>query len=279
MSTALQIIGDRIVTPAAFQEMKADALMAATLVEAVNDVVTHDHAVSVQADLSSARRFLEKSRKEVKAPVIALGKLIDATAAKEDSELEAEEKRIAALVSDFQAIEYRRALAAANAKRLEEERIERERQAELRKIQEAEEAAKRKIQEAERAAMLAVQQARNAQEAEAAASLQREIERQKEIAQAESIEKLDEIDEKFNAAAAALPTVEMHRAEGQRVTVDWDIVVSDIWSLARAHPACVKIEPRLSEIKKLLDMDVKVHGVTATRRVSATTLTRKPIDI
>ena len=278
MNTALQIVGDRVVSPEIFQDLKQDALMAATLVEFVNDVVTHDHAVSVQSDISTCRRTIEKSRKELKAPVLALGKLIDATAATEDKDLEVEEKRIAAMVSDFQAIEYRRAIAAANAKRFEEERIERERQAELRKIQEEQEAVRRKLSEEAAAVERAVREARNTEEAAAAAALQRQIDRQWEIAKAESIEKLDAIDEKFNAASAALPTVEMHRAEGQRVTVDWDIVVSDIWSLARAHPACVKIEPRLAEIKKLLDMDIKVHGVTATKKVSSTT-TRRAIDI
>ena len=36
-----------------------------------------------------------------------------------------------------------------------------------------------------------------------------------------------------------------------------------------AHPVCVKIEPRLSEIKNLLDAGVKVSGVTAKREIKA----------
>lgn len=280
MSTlALQITGNAVTTPVAWDEIKGDALMAATLIEFVNDPVSHDHAVSVQSDLAAARRFLEKSRKELKAPVIELGKAIDAVAKKEDAELEREVNRVQSMVNDFQTLELAKARAAENARRLEEERIEAARQAELRKIQEAEQAAQRALQAREQEALRAAQQARTAQEAEAAASLQREIVRQQELAQAESLEKLDAIHEKFNEAAAALPVVEQHKAQGQRVVESWEVTVSDIWTLARAHPGCVKMEPLVSEIKKLLDLGIKVHGVTAKKTVSSTTTTRRAIDI
>lgn len=279
MSTALQIIGDRVVSPAEFQESKSDALMSATLIEFVNDPVSHDHAVSVQGDLAICIRQIEKSRKELKVPIIALGKLIDFTAAQEVAELEQEQTRVQALVNDFQSLELARARAAENARRLEEDRIEGERQAALRRIQEIEDAKRREIQAAERAAMQLAQNARNAAEAAAAAELQRQIQRQKELAAAESIEKLDAINEKFNEVSAALPVHEQHRAEGQRVTESWDITVLDVWTLARAHPSCVRIEPLISEIKKLLDLGIKIHGVTAQKKVSSTTTIKRAINI
>ena len=279
MSLALQITGNTVTTPAAWEEIKSDALLAATLIEVVNDPVSHDHAVSVQSDLAAARRFLEKSRKELKAPVIELGKAIDAVAKKEDAELEKEVNRVQSLVNDFQTLELAKLRAAENARRLEEERLEAARQAEMRKIQEAEEATRRKLMEREHEAIRAAQQAQNAQEAAAAASLQREITRQQELAAAESIERQDAIQEKFNAESAALPVPEQHKAQGQRVTESWEVTVSDIWTLARAHPSCVKMEPLVSEIKKLLDLGVKVHGVTAKKVVSSTTTTRRAIDI
>lgn len=279
MSTALQIVGDKVLSPAEWQDMKGDALMAATMVEWVVDVVSHDHAVSVQGDLREARKFLEKSRKELKAPIVAIGKLIDATAAKEDKDLEIEETRVQSLINDFQALELAKARAAENARRLEEERLERERQAELRKIQEAESAKRREIQAQERAAMLAAQQAATAAEKEAAAALQREIDRQKALADAESLEKLDAVNEKFNEAASALPVQACHRAQGQRVTESWEVTVLDVWTLARVHPSCVKIEALVSEIKKLLDLGVKVHGVSAKKVVNSTTTARRPIDV
>lgn len=239
MNTALQIIGDKVTTPVAWEEIKSDALMAATLIESVNDPVSHDHAVAVQCDIRSARKFLEASRKELKDPIFQLGKRIDAAAKAEDVELEKEEMRVQSLVNDFQTLELAKARAAENARRLEEERIDGERKVEL----------------------------------------EREIARQQAIGQAPDLEALDAIQEKFNTASAALPVVEMHRAEGQRVTENWEIQVSDIWMLARAHPSCVKMEPLVSEIKKLLDLGVKVHGVTATKKVCSTTTTRRAIDI
>ena len=280
MSTlALQITGNTVTTPVAWEEIKSDALMAATLIEFINGPVSHDHAVSVQSDLATARRFLEKSRKELKAPVIELGKAIDAVAKKEDAELEKEETRVQSLVNDFQTLELAKLRAAENVRRLEEERIEAARQAEMRRIAAEEEATRLKLQAREQEALRAAHLAKNAQEAEAAASLQREIQRQKELADAESLEKQDAINAKFCEAAAALPVVEQHKAEGQRVTEDFEITVTDIWMLARAHPACVKIEPRLSEIKAMLKAGVKVAGITFKKTVSSTTTTRRAIDI
>lgn len=278
-TTALQLSGANVITPAEWQDMKQDALMAGTLIEFVNDVVSNNHAVAVQSDIHAARKVLEQSRVKLKAPVIALGKLIDATAAKEDVELEKEEKRVQALINDFQALELSRAKAAENARRLEEERLERERLAEIQRMLKAEEDTRRQLQEREAEALQAVKQATNAAESAAAAEMQREIDRQKELATAESLEKQDAINEKFNEASAALPQVEMHRAEGQRVVEAWEVTVLDVWTLARVHPGCVKIEPLTSEIKKLLDLGVKVHGVTAKKVVSSTTTSRKVIDI
>jgi hypothetical protein len=70
-------------------------------------------------------------------------------------------------------------------------------------------------------------------------------------------------------------------ADGQRTRPEWEVIVSDVWALARAHPACVTIEPRLSEIKALLPAGIKVAGVIAKRvvRVSVTTGKGKVVDI
>lgn len=276
---ALQIIGDKITLQPAWQEIKQDALMAATLVEFVNDPVSHDHAVSVQANIREARKFLEKSRKELKDPVFQLGKRIDAATKAEDADLEKEENRVQALVNDFQALELAKARAAESARRLEEERLEAIRQSEMRRLQEEEDKKRRLIQSQEAEAARAAAAASNAVEAAAAAELQREIQRQKELADADSLEKQDAINEQFNAASAALPVVEMHRAPDQRVVESWEVTVLDVWTLARVHPGCVKIEPLVSEIKKLLDLGVKVHGVTAQKKVTSTTTTRRVIDV
>jgi hypothetical protein len=58
-------------------------------------------------------------------------------------------------------------------------------------------------------------------------------------------------------------------------------VVSDIWTLARAHPGCVEIKPRLFEIRQLLDAGAKVAGVTANKitKVSVRSVGARALDV
>jgi hypothetical protein len=109
--------------------------------------------------------------------------------------------------------------------------------------------------------------------------------RQEELAQAKSHDELDSVNKRFNdeakEAAVAAPVVAPARATGQVVREDWDIVVSDIWTLARAHPGCVEIKPRLSEIRQLLDAGAKVAGVTANKitKVSVRSVGARALDV
>jgi hypothetical protein len=97
-----------------------------------------------------------------------------------------------------------------------------------------------------------------------------ERERQDALSKVTDHDEFDRVNEDFNNQAAQLPPIQtVPRADGQQVREDWEITVTDIWTLARAHPACVKIEPRLAEIKSLLKAGVKVAGVTATPVVNA----------
>ena len=108
--------------------------------------------------------------------------------------------------------------------------------------------------------------------AEAARRLEEETlerQRQEAIAQAPSHESLDAINEHYNRLAADLPVVTAVRADGQIIKSDWVIEVTDAWLLARAHPTCVDIKPRISEIKELLKLGVHVKGIKATQIVSA----------
>lgn len=122
------------------------------------------------------------------------------------------------------------------------------------------------FQQLEQARIRAAQQAEN----ERLAALERE--KAKEIMQAKSHDDVDKIQARYNERAAVEAPKEPIapiRANGQRVREDWDIQVTDIWALVRAHPVCCSIEPRLSEIRNLLDAGVKVAGVTAKRVVKA----------
>ena len=91
--------------------------------------------------------------------------------------------------------------------------------------------------------------------------------RQEELSRATSHDEYDAIQERANEEAASVPVVTHVKVAGQVVKEDWEIDVSDIWALARAHPMCVKIEPRRSEIKQLLDAGITPAGVKARKVV------------
>ena len=116
------------------------------------------------------------------------------------------------------------------------------------------------FQQLEQARVRAEQQAEN----ERLSALERE--RMRALANATSYEERDRVQERFAArqVAESPPTpIAPVRAEGQRVVPDWEVSITDIWLLAKAHPACVKIEPLIGEIKGLLKAGVKVAGVNA----------------
>jgi hypothetical protein len=101
-----------------------------------------------------------------------------------------------------------------------------------------------------------------------------EIEREKAraLAKAKTEAEVDAVQEHFNnkAAAQAPPPEPVARVEGQRVTQDWDIIVSDIHKLYRAYPTCVDLTARKSEIKNLLKQGITPPGVIATPVARAT---------
>lgn len=90
--------------------------------------------------------------------------------------------------------------------------------------------------------------------------------RQEELAKAQSHDEIDAIQERINdeVKAASVPLVVV-RAEGQVVREDWEITVTDIWALAKAHPNCVQMEVRRSEVKTLLNAGVRPPGIEAKR--------------
>lgn len=103
-----------------------------------------------------------------------------------------------------------------------------------------------------------------------------ERDRQAALSQVTTHAEADRINEQFCAVTKDLPTPTPVRAEGQLIRQEWKIEVTDIWSLARAHPLCVRIEPRLSEIKQLLDAGATVTGVRAEKVVMAGVRVQKP---
>jgi hypothetical protein len=131
--------GEPEITPSAYALQKAAIAAAKPILKVETD---EEQAVAVAAMqlLKNLRSGMETTRKLVKAPVLDLGKRIDAKAADFLEEPEREEKRLAGLINHRQR-------EIMEAQRKEQQRIERE-QAEVLRL-EAE--AKRKREEAERA--------------------------------------------------------------------------------------------------------------------------------
>lgn len=92
-----------------------------------------------------------------------------------------------------------------------------------------------------------------------------EIERQHELAGATSHEERDEINERYDRQAASTQAEAPTRAKGQIVRTDWEIEVTNAHLLAKCHPNCVNITPRLSDIKELLNLGVDVKGIKAEK--------------
>jgi hypothetical protein len=112
------------------------------------------------------------------------------------------------------------------------------------------------------------QRVRAAQQAENERLSKLERERAEALRTAESHDQVDKIQEHFNERAkveAPQQPIAPARAEGQRVQDDWEVTVSDVHLLYRAHPTCVKVEPLIGEIKSLLKAGVDVKGVVAKR--------------
>lgn len=81
----------------------------------------------------------------------------------------------------------------------------------------------------------------------------------------------DEERQRREQDAMTLQPVAPTTVKGQTVREEWGWEVTDIYALVRAHPACVKIEPRAAEIKALLSVlpidPVKETPVVAGLRV------------
>lgn len=302
-------------------KMKEEALGMAALVGKVENAAENEKAFAAQSALAELRRQVEKARVAAKEPVLDFGRKIDAAAKAFVSDIGNEEMRIATLIGDFQQLEQAKARAAEKARQLEAERVERERQAELRRIAEEQarvererQAELRRIAEAEQAAKRALdaeraradQLAREATNAKERAEAEKrrkemeiraakereeserariELERAQALAASESHKAFDAANERFNneqAAVVSAPVAAPVRAEGQTVKTDVEITVSDIWLLAKAHPTCVKIEPRIAEIKTLLAAGVKVAGIITkevTKSSARTAYQPKAIDV
>lgn len=283
MSTnALAILGDGYqiaITPAA-EEQKRVILEAARRVVAVTDTDSCDIAQARLKALASVRTAVESSRKQVKAPVIELGKRIDGIAADFVADVVTEETRLSGLVAEYAREQQRiarEAREAAERERLRIERAEHERKMEaLRKEQEAERQRmeeERRKHEAEMERLRAARAQDAAAEAEArrreeaAAAAQREsaaraeaARREAEEAEARARQEREEAERRAAAVAAPPPA-------GVKEEIDFE--VTDILAFVAKFPQLCRIEPKRAEIlaalKKSFDRNGKLPDVPGLR--------------
>jgi hypothetical protein len=226
MKEPLQLTGNGYalaVTPEA-EALKSTLLRDAAAVVTVDSPETSAAASSTLKDLASFRNTLEKSRKQVKEPILAAGRKIDGLAEEFGSAVAAEEARIKKMIEQF-------AAEQAKARREAEERARRE-------AAEAE----RKRQEEERARLAAEEAKRRAEQAEAAQDAEAAAKAKAEAEEAE----FNAAIAKLEAEAAAPAAVEYIPTPKAKAVLDFE--VTDLAALASDSPELVTITPKRAEI-------------------------------
>ena len=118
MTESITLTGISGVTATSTDEVRQqrDELLLAS--RYIGAVVTHDdayQAATTMTDIKALTRMVEASRNEVKAPVLKLGKEIDALAAELTAELTAEALRLGRLIGTYQTEDRRKVEAAQRA--------------------------------------------------------------------------------------------------------------------------------------------------------------------
>lgn len=280
-------------TPA--KEAITKALVAAALIGKVVDLDSKLIAVRAQQELKGVITALEKSRVELKEPILIAGRKLDGLIAAEKLPLEKEFGRVSNVVKDFDDSERRRVAEEERLQQLELERIEREKQAELKRIadeqaaREAEarriqEESDRKVREAQEAAAALAAAATNKSQRESAERARQEALAVQARAEVERQNRENELRAKSESSAAQSAAIsekaaeqtyiesrpiEMTRVDGQVTKTDWEITVLNPWELAKYHPDCVKIEPLLTPIKAALNEGRTIKGIRAEKIIKA----------
>lgn len=241
--------GMRVTLSGDAQGRKEAALEVASLIVAIASPDDQAQAVATVAQLKAYTNAVEQSRKEVKQPFWDAGKAIDDVARKEAAPVLEEIRRVERLLGDYQRRIDEAAAAARRAQEEAERKLREEQEARLREEQRLREEAERKSREAEAAAAAARTKAQKAEvekarlEAELAAAKANQLAAERRNADAAA---------EFAPApegTVALPT----KPQGAAVRREYDIAVTDIGALYRAHGnRFVKLEPDLAAIKYYL---------------------------
>ncbi len=205
---------------------KAQAIEGTKAIAEITDATGQQAAVDA---LARARRFtkrLEESRSEVKAPVLKLGKDIDAKAKEFAAEVEAEIERVKKLLDAYVREEDRK---AAEAQRMRDAIAAKKREREEAAAKAAEEEKKRLEAEAAKA-----------EDAEQAEDLRKAAENAAWEAEQAKL--------RSEAATAAKPAAVIPRASGMSAKPVWKYRVTDIAALYAARPDLCELTDKPSLI-------------------------------
>lgn len=230
----------------------------------VTDGASAQRATEILKELKAFSRGIESARKDVKEPVLQLGKDIDALAATLTDDLAREENRIAGLIGAWQAEQNHIAEEARRKAWEEEQRIRREAEAKdlaeqerLAAEQRAREDAARKVQEElEAKAARARSEAGRAKalaEAEAArARAEADRVAAEEKARAEGMKRDEQEALAIGKAHASAAVVQQTKPQGVSARREVEFEVVDIVALYEACAPLVKLEPNTAAIKAAL---------------------------
>jgi len=225
-------------------------------------------ATEVLREVTTFTRTIEAARRDAKAPVLALGKRIDAVAADLTAELTAELGRINSLVSEFNVTEQRRAAEERRKAAEEQDRIYRE--AEQKRLDEAE--AARAVEAAAKAKQdeLALKASR-AKSEERRAVLEAQAAKAKAKAEADAVIEAKRIKaekdreaQEMAATHVAVAMAQPVKAAGTALRMETKFEITDIYALFDAVPGMVILTPNKAAIKaqiKTLPEGASLPGV------------------
>lgn len=199
-------------------------------------------AAEIMRDIKSFTGLIEATRKEVKAPVLDIGKKIDAVSASLTLDLQAEYDRISRLLGAYQAEERRKQEEAAQRAREEEQRLIREAQEKQRAIDE----------EAQRKAAELEAKAANARTEANAAKYQAEADAVRAKAEQDQRAAADKTADAIVETRVSVETASAPRPTGLAVRGEIKFEVTNIQALYDAAPAFVILEPNNAAIKAAL---------------------------
>lgn len=211
---------------------------------AVTDADTQAEVTNAVRDIRRLLKEVEDGRKTVKAPVLDIGRKIDAAAAEFIAPLEAEAIRLTKLLTVYE-VEQQRIAREAEQKRQAElarqQEEERNRQAEIDQRAREAEIARLAAERAERDAKTAEERAKAQEAARKAMEEAAALAAQKEKEQAAA--KLWNRHELMRAHAPVAP-----KAAGTAVSQLWVFEVTDIKALHAARPELVDLYERRADI-------------------------------